>query len=174
MPSRKLFVCIETSDADFDTERIIDLAVIEVIGQRRTGAELVTRLNPEKAIHEAASALHGLTREMLGREPSFCDISANLRGLVSDAEIIVQNANWDICFLDAELGRLGMPRVAQTAQSVTCLFTLSRRMNPGASGSLASLCKRYGVAAVPIHSGAAADANCMLSVYFAMTEGLRA
>lgn len=172
MPSRKLFLSIETSGLDLDTERIVDLAAIDTIGVRRTGVELITRLNPEKPIQEVATAHNGLTWEMLSDEPTFADIAADLQRLMVGAEIIVQNAVWDISFLDAEFGHLGMPGVSTYSQSITCLFSLSRKLNPGASGSLRSLCERYGVERVPIHSGAVDYATCMASVYLLMTKAM--
>lgn len=172
MPSRKLFITLETSGIEIDTDRIVDLAAIEVLGEHRTGVELVTRLNPEKSINEGATAIHGLTLEMLAREPTFADIAAELQRLMVGAEIIVQNAVWDISFLDAEFGHLGMPGVSTYSQSITCLFSLSRKLNPGASGSLRSLCERYGVERVPMHSGAVDYATCMASVYLLMTKAM--
>jgi DNA polymerase III subunit epsilon len=91
---------------------------------------------------------------------------------VADAELVIHNAAFDIGFLNAELERIGRPRVTEHVARITDSLTMARETYPGKSNSLDALCKRLEVDASgrTLH-GALLDAGLLAEVYIRMTRG---
>jgi DNA polymerase III subunit epsilon len=96
----------------------------------------------------------------------------DLLEFVKDAEVIIHNAAFDLEFLDAELGRLGLGRFTDHCSRVTDSLTLAREQSPGKRNSLDALCERHSVSNVhrTLH-GALLDAGLLADVFLAMTRG---
>jgi len=153
--------------------RIIEIGCIELIDRRPTGRRFHRYLNPERDIDEGALAVHGLARNDLEREPRFPDIVEELLAFIAGAELVIHNAEFDVAFLDAELGRLsGERRAIALYCQVLDSLALAREMHPGQRNSLDALCKRYSVdnSRRELH-GALLDAQLLAEVYLAMTGG---
>ncbi|MFJ9448208.1 exonuclease domain-containing protein [Kitasatospora sp. NPDC101235] len=110
----------ETSGVDVEQDRIVTAAVLLVGGGRAT--ETHTWLaNPGVEIPESASAVHGITTErarMEGRPAAevVTLVSALLAEQVAaGAPIVAMNARFDVTLLDRELGRHGLPSLAEQA-----------------------------------------------------------
>ena len=90
-----------------------------------------------------------------------------------DAELVIHNAEFDVGFLDHELGLMKhkKPTIAQHADVLDTLL-MAREMHPGQRNSLDALCKRYEVDATArfVH-GALIDSELLARVYLAMTGG---
>jgi DNA polymerase-3 subunit epsilon len=116
--------------------------------------------------------VHGLTREFLSDKPRFDSVADELLQFVSEAEVIIHNAEFDLKFLDAEFERLGRPAFRQLISSVTDSLLLARELHPGKRNSLDALCDRYGVSNAhrTLH-GALLDAELLAEVWLAMTRG---
>jgi DNA polymerase-3 subunit epsilon len=153
--------------------RIIEIGGIELVNRRATGRTFHRYLNPEREIDEAALAVHGLSRTELDGQPRFAEIHEELLAFLADAELVMHNAEFDVAFLDAELGRLPgeIRRVASVCQVLDTL-ALAREMHPGQRNSLDALAKRYEVdnSHRELH-GALLDARILADVYLAMTGG---
>ena len=89
------------------------------------------------------------------------------------AELVIHNADFDVGFLDYELGlmRHGRPHISDHARCAGHA-ALARTLHPGQRNSLDALCKRYEVDASgrDLH-GALIDADLLARVYLAMTGG---
>src|SRR6187397_1275074 len=83
--------------------RIIEIGCVELINRRHTGRTFHRYINPERDIDEGALAVHGISRADLEREPRFAEIVDELLAFISDAELVIHNAAFDVAFLDAEL-----------------------------------------------------------------------
>lgn len=88
------------------------------------------------------------------------------------AELIIHNAPFDIGFLNAELARLGMPKVEEIAECITDSLVKARDMFPGRRNSLDALCERFEISNAhrTLH-GALLDSELLAEVYLAMTRG---
>ncbi|HXS28364.1 MAG TPA: DNA polymerase III subunit epsilon [Steroidobacteraceae bacterium] len=153
--------------------RIIEIGCVELVNRRATGRRFHRYLNPERDIDEGALAVHGITRADLEREPRFAEIAEELLDFLRGAELIIHNAEFDVAFLNMELGRLpGDLRTIGTLCQVLDSLALAREMHPGQRNNLDALCKRYSVdnSRRELH-GALLDAQLLAEVYLAMTGG---
>jgi len=153
--------------------RIIEIGCIELLNRRITGREYHRFLNPERDIDEGAERVHGISRADLEGQPGFADIADELLSFLKGSELIIHNAEFDVGFLEYELGLMNHPRptIAEHALVLDTL-TLARELHPGQRNSLDALCKRYEVDASrrDVH-GALIDAELLARVYLAMTGG---
>ncbi len=154
-----------------DGHRIIELACLELFGRRATGRHFHRFLNPERAVHLAATQVHGLTVEDLLDKPRFADIADEFLEFIDGGELLIHNAAFDIAFLDAELERIGRPRIEAVCR-VCDTLAMAREMHPGKKNSLDALCERYAIdhSRRTLH-GALLDAQLLADVWIAMTRG---
>ena len=154
-----------------DGHRVIELACVELINRQASGRHWHYYFDPERDIDEGAQAVHGLSRERLQGEPKFADLAKDLLDFVGHAEVLIHNAPFDLGFLRAELGRVGLPELSSQCQ-VTDTLMLARELHPGKRNSLDALCERYGISNAhrSLH-GALLDARLLADVYLAMTRG---
>ena len=109
----KLFrpVCVfdlETTGLDTSKDRIIELAIIKLFpnGER---VEKHTYLNPAMPISAEASAVHGITDEMVKDKPTFRQISKSLLSFISDCDFVGYNCiQFDVPMLIEEFYRAGL------------------------------------------------------------------
>ena len=153
--------------------RIIEIGAIELVNRRQTGREFHRFLNPERDIDEGAERVHGISRKDLETAPRFHEVADELLEFIRDAELVIHNAEFDVGFLEYELGLMKHPRPAITDHAqVLDTLSLARELHPGQRNSLDALCKRYEVDASnrDLH-GALIDADLLARVYLAMTGG---
>ena len=153
-------------------DRIIEIGCIEMVNRRFTGNNWHRYVNPERKIEEGAKAVHGIADEFLVDKPKFGDVAAEFVEYIRDAELIIHNAAFDVEFLDAEFGRVGMGKLAEQGVSVADTLKLARELHPGKRNSLDALCDRYQIDNThrTLH-GALLDAELLAEVYLAMTRG---
>jgi DNA polymerase III subunit epsilon len=156
---------------DTEGHRIIELACLELHGRRATGRHFHRYMNPGREIDLAATQVHGLTAEDLADKPLFGDIADEFLEFVHGAELLIHNAPFDVAFLDAELARIGRPRLDSVC-SVADTLMMARELHPGKKNSLNALCERYAVdhSRRTLH-GALLDAQLLADVWLAMTRG---
>jgi DNA polymerase III subunit epsilon len=169
-------IVLDTETTGLEPElghRIIEIGCVELVNRRVTGRTFHRYLNPERAIDEGAMAVHGIKRADLDDKPKFAEVAEELVAFISDAELVIHNAAFDVAFLDAELARLaGAARAVSSLCRVLDTLTLARSMHPGQRNNLDALCKRYSVdnSRRDLH-GALLDAQILADVYLAMTGG---
>ena len=153
-------------------DRIIEIGCIEMLSRRVTERTFHQYVNPERPIEEGALKVHGLTDEFLADKPKFAEVAAAFLDYVRGAELVIHNASFDVEFLDAELGRAGLGRLAEHVAGVVDTLAVARELHPGKRNSLDALCERYAVdnAHRTLH-GALLDARLLAEVYLAMTRG---
>lgn len=152
--------------------RVIEVGAIEIVGRRITERRFHQYVNPERDSDDGALAVHGLNKHFLADKPKFNDIAGDLLEFVRGAEVIIHNAEFDLEFLDMELGRIGRGRFRDHCVKVTDSLALAREVAPGKRNSLDALCERHGVSNAhrTLH-GALLDAGLLAEVYLAMTRG---
>jgi DNA polymerase-3 subunit epsilon len=171
---RQIFLDTETTGLSPESgDRIIEIGCVEMVNRRLTGRNLHFYFNPERASHEDAVKVHGLTDEFLADKPLFGALADEIVEYVSGAEIIIHNAAFDVGFLDYELSRLGEHYGRLHARCrVEDSLALARQRYPGQRNSLDALCRRLGVDCShrQLH-GALLDAQLLAEAYLALTSG---
>ncbi len=153
-------------------DRIIEIGCVEILSRRLTGSHFHAYVNPEREIDLGATRVHGITLEDLAAKPKFAAIAREFLDYVRGAELIIHNADFDVEFLDLELARAGLGRLADHVARVTDTLAHARELHPGRKNSLDALCERYFIdhANRTLH-GALLDARLLAECYLAMTRG---
>ena len=69
---RQIFLDTETTGLSPESgDRILEIGCVEIVNRRRTGNDLHFYLNPQRASHDDALKVHGLTSEFLADKPLF-------------------------------------------------------------------------------------------------------
>ena len=97
-----VFFDLETTGTDPATDRIVEISTVrlEPGGDRTTRTR---RVNPERPIPPAATAIHGISDEHVRDEPTFRRIARGLLELLADADLAGFNiTRFDVPLLDRE------------------------------------------------------------------------
>jgi DNA polymerase-3 subunit epsilon len=153
-------------------DRIIEIGCVEILSRRITESQFHVYVNPEREIELGATRIHGITLEDLAAKPKFAAVAREFLDFVRGAELIIHNADFDVEFLDLELGRAGLGRLCEHVARITDTLSQARELHPGRKNSLDALCERYFVdhANRTLH-GALLDARLLAECYLAMTRG---
>ena len=153
-------------------DRIIEVGCVEIVSRRITDGQFHVYLNPEREIELGATRIHGITLEDLAAKPKFAAVAPEFLDFVRGAELIIHNADFDVEFLDMELARASLGRLADHVGKITDTLGQARELHPGRKNSLDALCERYFIdhANRALH-GALLDARLLAECYLAMTRG---
>lgn len=91
--------------------------------------EFQALINPCERISPQATAIHGITDEMVSRAPKAADVLPDLLEFMDGRVFVAHNARFDVRMLGNELSRVG---AALPGAPVVCTLGLSRRAVPGA------------------------------------------
>jgi len=156
-----------------DGHRIIEIGCLEMIDRKLTGRYFHQYVNPEREVEAGALAIHGISNEFLNDKPFFRDIATEFMDFVSNAELIIHNAPFDLSFLNVELSRVHVDWRSLTDYCrVIDTLKMARQLHVGQKNTLDALCKRYKVdnSKRDMH-GALLDAQLLAEAYLAMTRG---
>jgi len=166
-------VVLDTETTGLDPaagHRIVEIGCVELVNHVATGRHFHTYVNPQREIPDGAKAIHGLTAEFLGGQPTFAAIVDELHAFIADATLVIHNAEFDLGFLNFELQKLGQPQLPIERAIDTML--LARRKFPGAPANLDALCRRFQIdnSDRTLH-GALKDARLLAEVYLELIGG---
>lgn len=170
---RQIVLDTETTGLELSAgHRVIEIGCIELLHRRPSGRSWHRYIRPGREVDPAALAVHGITNEFLATQPSFREVAEEFLAFIDGAELVIHNAEFDVSFLDAELGAAGIERHVAERCRVCDTLAMARRMHPGQRNSLDALCKRYNVdsSGRDLH-GALKDARILADVYLAMSGG---
>ncbi|MGZ8252215.1 MAG: DNA polymerase III subunit epsilon [Methylophilaceae bacterium] len=170
---RQIFLDTETTGLyPAQGHRIIEIAAVEVVNRRATQNHFHVYLNPDREIDPGAQEVHGITLEFLQDKPRFPDIVNEFLDFIADGELVIHNAPFDVGFLNAELGKIGRPKIEASAVSIIDTLKMAKEMRPGQRNNLDALCRHYQIdnSRRTLH-GALLDAELLAEVYMAMTRG---
>lgn len=170
---RQIFLDTETTGLYPDQgHRVIEIAAVEMINRRPTQNHFHVYLNPDREIDAAAQEVHGITLEFLQDKPRFDGIVDEFTRFIKDAELIIHNAPFDVGFLNAELGRIGLQPIQKLCDKITDTLKMAKDARPGQRNNLDALCRHFGIdnSKRTLH-GALLDAELLAEVYMAMTRG---
>lgn len=152
--------------------RIIEIGCVELIDRKLTGKYYHVYLNPERLVDEGAFRVHGISDEFLKDKPLFSDVVSEFLQFITDAELIIHNAAFDVGFLNSELRYVQWKKKLEDYCTVFDTLTYARDKFPGQRNSLDALCKRFSIDHFnrEFH-GALLDAEILAFVYLALTGG---
>jgi DNA polymerase-3 subunit epsilon len=173
---RQVFLDTETTGLDPNQgHRIIEIAAVEFNNRQSTNKKYHSYINPEREIDAAAEEVHGLSLEFLQDKPLFQDIAKDFLNFIQGAELIIHNAPFDVGFINAELGRLGLSKLEDSEVHITDSLQFAKDLRPGQRNSLDALCRAYDIdnSDRTLH-GALLDAQLLGEVFISMTRGQEA
>lgn len=100
-----LVVDIETTGLSDDTDRIIEVACVLVLGDQPPKRVYETLVNPGRAIPN--SAFHGITDAMVADAPTFAEAMSGLAAVMANRVLVAHNAQFERRHLEAAWGRHG-------------------------------------------------------------------
>jgi DNA polymerase-3 subunit epsilon len=155
-PAGKLiFVDLETTGANAIHDRITEIGIVEVDGDRVT--RWSTLVNPQITIPPFIQNLTGITNEMVAEAPTFDSLVGELQQRLAGGLFIAHNARFDYGFLRNEFKLAG----ASLHCDVLCTGKLSRKLFPHeAKHNLDTLMVRHQLVAEARHR-ALADADVL-------------
>lgn len=145
-------------------DRIVQFCLLELDDDLNIASEWTELVHPERKIPAAATAIHGITDEMVQGKPTFSKIASKLRSLFTpDTIFMAYNAGFDFGVLNQEFARAGVP-VLPIEQPILDPLQIERKVT---SRSLGPTYHRY--MGKPLANAHTADADT-----HAMVEVLRA
>lgn len=109
--------------------RIVQIGCIEICNSQCINS-FKSYLNPERGSDTEALKMHGLTSAFLKDKPKFSDIVDNFLTFIKDAELIIHNAPFDLCFLNHELSLMGKPAIENYCRKITDTKVMSTTLFP--------------------------------------------
>ena len=168
---REIVLDTETTGLDPDGgDRIVEIGCLELINHIPSGATYHAYLNPEREMPSGAFEIHGLSDAFLADKPLFAAVADDLLAFLGGSTLVIHNAQFDLGFLNAELGRIDREPLPQSRAIDT--VGLARRRFPGAPANLDALCRRFGIDnAARTKHGALLDAELLADVYLELVGG---
>lgn len=154
-------------------DRLVEIGGVELVNGIKTGRTYHVYLNPERSMPAEAQAVHGLSEEFLRDKPLFAAVADEFLAFIEGAILVIHNAEFDMGFINMELGRIGreaipMSRVVDTLQ-------IARRKHPAGPNTLDGLCSRYKIDnSMRTQHGALLDAELLAEVYLELNGGRQA
>ncbi|MEG3592373.1 MAG: DNA polymerase III subunit epsilon [Pseudomonadota bacterium] len=171
---RQVVLDTETTGLEVsEGHRIIEIGCVELANRRPTGNIFHHYVQPEREIDPGAIEIHGIKNEDLKNKPRFTDIANELIEFLSDSELIIHNAPFDLGFINAEFSRIeSCETKVEDICTILDSLELARKLHPGQKNNLNALCSRYSVdnSNRDFH-GALLDAEILSEVYLQMTGG---
>ena len=150
-------------------DRVVEIGCVELLNHIPTGRHFHVYLNPERDVPDEAFRVHGLSTEFLRDKPLFAAEADNFLEFIADATLVIDNADFDMGFLNFELERLGRSRLSNP---VIDTVMVARERHPGARVSLDALCKHYGIDnSRRVLHGALLDSEILADVYLELIGG---
>ncbi len=140
----EIFLDIETTGLSFkDNHKIVEIACIETSELIPTKKIFHKIINPERNVPEEAYKIHGFSTNFLKDKPKFHEIADELLNFISEHDLIIHNASFDIPFVNHELRLIKKDLISKN--KIIDTLEVARSKYPGASNSLDALCKRFNV-----------------------------
>ena len=171
---REIVLDTETTGLDPTAgDRVVEIGCVELVNHIPSGRKFHRYVNPGRSMSIDAARVHGLDDAFLRDKPPFPAVAAELLEFLGDAVLIAHNAEFDLAFLNAELGRAGQPTIG--GNRVVDTLMLARRRHPLGPNSLDALMSRYAIdASKRVLHGALLDAELLSEVYIELIGGRQA
>ena len=149
---RQIILDTETTGLSSVSDRIIEIACIELENHLPTGKKFHAFVNPCMDISDGAYQTHGITKEFLNDKPQFSEIANALIAFIKDHRLVIHNADFDVGFLDAEfkIASSTYPSISEICE-IKDTLAIARDKFPGQRNSLDALSKRFDINLSLIH-----------------------
>lgn len=167
-------IVLDTETTGFEPHeghRIVEIGAVELMNHMPTGRTYHQYINPERAMPQEAFQVHGLGDDFLRDKPKFAEIAQDFLDFIGgDSKLVIHNAAFDMKFLNAELGWVNKPLIANERALDTLM--IARRKFPGSPASLDALCRRFNIdnSSRTLH-GALLDSEILAEVYLELIGG---
>ncbi len=168
---REIVLDTETTGLDpVVGHRIVEIGCIELYNHVPTGKTFHRLINPDRPMPTAAFEVHGLSDELLAKQPRFDKIADDFLEFIADSPLVIHNAAFDLAFVNAELGKCQLAPLIESRAIDT--VSMARRKFPGAPASLDALCRRFAIdLSGRTKHGALVDAELLAAVYLELLGG---
>lgn len=168
---REIVLDTETTGMDpADGHRIIEIGCVELVNHLPSGVTWHEYINPEREVDAGAVAVHGIKTEFLQDKPLFAELAGSFLDFIEGAHLVIHNAEFDVKFLNAELGKLGFAPLK--VANVTDTLLMARKKFPGQPANLDALCRRFGIdLSSRDYHGALLDSQLLAEVYLELLGG---
>ncbi|NAZ88801.1 exonuclease domain-containing protein, partial [Kineococcus indalonis] len=122
-PHRYAVLDVETTGMDAATERVVQVAVVQLAADGRVEGTWDSLVDPGR--DPGPTHVHGISADMLRGAPAFAQVAEHLAGLLAGRVLVAHNARFDWGFLREEFTRAG---TAYRVPHFLCTVTLSRRL----------------------------------------------
>lgn len=181
---REVVLDTETTGLNPDKgDRIVEIGAIELVNHIPTGKTFHSYLNPmiQGEMPEESFKVHGLSTDFLSNKPLFSEIVENFINFIGGSKLIIHNAKFDIGFLNYEIQRLensnedlyeNLPYKEIKYENVVDTLEIAKKLYPGKSVSLDSLCTKFGINNKRKgNHGALIDTEILAEVYLELAGG---
>lgn len=149
-------------------DRVCELAMVQWQGGRNS-AVFHSLINPGRPISRAASAINGLTDELVAKAPYFAEVAPDILKFVREAVLVGHNAAFDLGFLNHHLGSLQLDPIENT---VIDTLALARRCFKFPSNSLGNIARTLCLPITEEHR-ALGDVNTTISIFQRFLDDLK-
>lgn len=125
LPENLVFVDVETTGSNPQSDRIIEIGIIRVENGQVVD-KLDTLVNPNSHIPQFISNMTGITPNDVTNAPKFEEIRTKVLEMLADAVFVAHNANFDYSFIKHEFMRLDTTYNSKTL----CTVRLARSLFP--------------------------------------------
>jgi DNA polymerase III epsilon subunit family exonuclease len=103
------FVALDTETTGFDPvkDRVVEIGAVKFKGGEIIGQQSWL-VNPGMAIPYWAGRVHGISDEMVAREPGFREVYPEFEAFIAGSVLLAHNARFDLAFIREEAKRNGL------------------------------------------------------------------
>ena len=162
---REIVISLEVTGFNSETDKIVEIALVELMDAKPTGRTLHHYINPECEVPEEFVKIHGLTTDFLKDKPKFKDVAKEIWNFIGGDCLIWHHAAFSLPFFENELEASGikMPLVLHGADIMDMAEDISVDLP---KYGLNALCEYYGINMSPGKiQGALLDATLIAEVY---------
>lgn len=163
-------VDVETTGAKTPPCRITEIGAYR-IHRGRIVAEFQTLVNPQTAIPPFIVQLTGITDQMVKQAPLFPEVVPQWLQFADTAVLVAHNAQFDVRFLNYEIGRVFPDR--RMANAHMCTVALSRRLLPALPNHRLHTIAEYFAVSIRNRHRAAGDALATAQVFLHLLDLLQ-
>lgn len=161
---------LETTGAKAPPCRITEIGAFKVKKGEITD-QFHTLVNPETPIPEFITGLTGISDDMVKDAPKFHEIIGDLLAFIGDSIVVAHNAQFDIRFLNHEIGLIHEDH--KLANSNLCTVQLSRKLLPEIDNHrLNTVASHYRISLLN-HHRASDDARATAEILINLLESLK-
>lgn len=159
---------LETTGLSPQLDRIVEIGAVKFVDGKEVGRYGIL-VNPEVTMPPGATAVNGITDQMLEGKPPIREVLPEFLGFLKGAVLVAHNASFDLGFVRSAMGRLGLGLLAN--DFVDTRVMAQKAFPSRANYKLQSLAADLGISALEAHR-AEDDARVCFEVFLACLKVL--